>query len=86
MCLRVLFTLWLRPLGVKQAILALRHVDTELHERANTVHGVKDLVIPQYRDVQSGYFNELFQYDHMKICPFDNNITGILVIIVHFSK
>ena len=38
------------------------------------------------KKIQSGYFNELVQYDHLKICPSDSNITGILVIIDHFSK
>ena len=38
------------------------------------------------QNIQSGYFNELVQYDHLKICPSDNNNTGILVIIDHFSK
>ena len=38
------------------------------------------------KNIQSGYFNELVQYDHMKICPTDDDNTGILVIIDHFSK
>ena len=38
------------------------------------------------KNIQSGYFNELFQYDHLKICPSDNKNTGNLVIIDHFSK
>ena len=38
------------------------------------------------KNFQSGYFNELVQYDHLKICPSDDNNTGILVIIDHFSK
>ena len=38
------------------------------------------------KNIQSGYFNELVQYDHLKICPSDNNNTGILVIIDHFSE
>ena len=38
------------------------------------------------KKIQSAYFNELVQYDHLKICPSDNNNTGILVIIEHFSK
>ena len=38
------------------------------------------------KNIQSGNFNELVQYDHLKICPSDNNNTGILVIIDHFSK
>ena len=40
----------------------------------------------QLKNIQSGYFNKLVQYDHLKICPSDNNNTGILVIIDHFSK
>ena len=32
------------------------------------------------------YFNELVQYDHMKICPSDNKNTRILVINDHFSQ
>ena len=40
----------------------------------------------QQKNIQSGYFNELVQYDHLKICPSDNNNTGILVIIDHFSE
>ena len=38
------------------------------------------------KNIQSGYFNELVQYDHHKICPSDSNNTGILVITDHFSK
>ena len=38
------------------------------------------------KNIQGGYFNELVQYDHPKICPSDNNNTGILVIIDHFTK
>ena len=38
------------------------------------------------RNIQSEYFNELVQYNHLKICASDNKNTGILVIIDHFSK
>ena len=38
------------------------------------------------KNIQSRYFHELVQYDHLKICPSDINNTGILVIIDHFSK
>ena len=37
-------------------------------------------------NIQRGYFHELVQYDHMKLCPTDDGNTGILVIIDHFSK
>ena len=38
------------------------------------------------KNIQSGYFTELVQYDHLKICPSYDDNTGILVIIDHFSK
>ena len=38
------------------------------------------------KNIQSGYFIELVQYDHLKVCPSDSNNTGIQVIIDHFSK
>ena len=31
--------------------MALRDIDTELNEHAHTVHGIKDLVLAQNRDV-----------------------------------
>ena len=39
------------PSGVRDSVLALRDMDTELHEHANTVHGIKDLFLAQNRDV-----------------------------------
>ena len=39
------------PSVVRDSIMALRDIDTELHEHAHTVHGVKDLVLAQNRDV-----------------------------------
>ena len=38
------------------------------------------------KNIQSGYFNEMVQYDHLKNCASDSKNTGILVIIDHFSK
>ena len=37
------------------------------------------------KNIQSGYFNELVQIDHLKVCPSDDGNTGMLVIIDHFS-
>ena len=37
------------------------------------------------KNIQSGYFIELVQYDQMNICPSDSRNTGILVIIDHIS-
>ena len=39
------------PSGVRDSVMALHDLDTELHEHANTVHGIKDLVLAQNRDV-----------------------------------
>ena len=44
-------TLQSTPSGVRDSIMALRDIDTELHEHAHTVHGIKDLVLAQNRDV-----------------------------------
>ena len=40
------------PTHVNQAVMAIRSVSTELHEHAHRVHGIKDLVLAQNRDVQ----------------------------------
>ena len=39
------------PSGVRDSIMALKDIDTELHEHAHTVHGIEDLVLAQNRDV-----------------------------------
>ena len=39
------------PTHIKQAVMAIRSVNTELHEHTHTVHGIKDLVLAQNRDV-----------------------------------
>ena len=39
------------PTVVRQAALAIKEIDTELHEYANTVHGIKDLLLAHNRDV-----------------------------------
>ena len=41
------------PTVVRQAALAINDIDTELHEHANTVHGIKDLLLAQNRDVHA---------------------------------
>ena len=38
---------------VRQAALAIKEIDTELHKYANTVHGIKDLLLAQNRDVHN---------------------------------
>ena len=39
------------PRNIKQAVLAIRDLSTDLHKHAHTVHGIKDLVLAQNRDV-----------------------------------
>ena len=39
------------PSDVKQAVLAIKSVSTELDEHTHTKHGIKDLVLAQNRDV-----------------------------------
>ena len=39
------------PTVVRQAALAIKEIDTELYEHANTVHGIKDLLLAQNRDL-----------------------------------
>ena len=37
-------------------------------------------------NIQSGYFIELVQNNHMKVCASDNMNTGVIVTIDHFSN
>ena len=39
------------PSRIRHSVMALRDINTELHEHTNTVHGIKDLVLAQNRDV-----------------------------------
>ena len=39
------------PSGVRDSIMALRDINTELHEHAHTAHGINDLFLAQNRDV-----------------------------------
>ena len=38
------------------------------------------------KNIQSGYFNELVQCDHLQLCPSDDRNTGLLVFIDPCSK
>ena len=38
------------------------------------------------QSITSSGFNDLVQFDHMKVCKSDSGNTGLLVIIDHFSK
>ena len=53
---------------VRQAALAFKGIDTELHEHVNTVNGIKDLLFAQNRDVhllaiEKMLAQELFDHD-----------------------
>ena len=39
------------PTVVRQAALAIKEIDTELHEHANTVHDIEDLLLAHNRDL-----------------------------------
>ena len=39
------------PTASREAALAIKEIDTKLHEHAKTVHGIKDLLLAQNRDV-----------------------------------
>ena len=39
------------PHNIKQAVLAIRSLSTDLHEHAHTVDGIKDLLLAQNRDI-----------------------------------
>ena len=41
--------------------MAFRDIDTELHEHAHTLHGIKDLVLAQNRDVHVLALNKLVE-------------------------
>ena len=43
--------LQIAPTHIKQAVMAIGSVNTELHEYTHTVHGIKDLVLAQNREV-----------------------------------
>ena len=49
------------PTHIKQAVMAIRSVNTELHEHTHTVHGIKDLVLAQNRDVHVLALKKLVQ-------------------------
>ena len=65
------------PSGVKQDILAIRDLDTELHDHANTVHGVKDCVSAQNSDVQSLALNKLVQHENIDKDLFPEDVRAL---------
>ena len=62
-------TLQSTPSGVRDSIMALRDIDTELHEHAHIVHGINDLVLAQNRDVHVLALKNMVQCE-----PIDHDI------------
>ena len=53
-------TLHNAPTHIKQAVMVIRTVNTELHEHTHIIHGIKDLVLAQNRDVHLLAIKRLF--------------------------
>ena len=62
------------PSDVRDSIMALRDIDTELHEHAYTVHGIKDLVLAQNRDVHVLALKKLVKCDSIDHDIFPENV------------
>ena len=62
------------PFGVRESIMALKDIDTELHEYTHTVHGIKDLVLAQNRDVQVLALKKLVQCESIDNDVFPENV------------
>ena len=48
-------------------------------------HPAGNLCYP-LQSINSSCFNDLVQFDHVKICKSDSGNTGLLVVIYHFTK
>ena len=62
------------PGGVRESIIALKDIDTELHEHTHTVHGIKDLVLAQNRDVHVLALKKLVQCESLDNDVFPENV------------
>ena len=67
-------TLQNSPRGVRESIMALKDIDTELHEYTHTVHGIKDLVLAQNRDVHVLALKKLVQCESIDNDVFPENV------------
>ena len=79
------------PTVVTQAALAIKDIDTELHEHAHTVHGITDMLLAQLREVNvlaKSWWHKnpsimiffLTNYDKQKKDLLFNNKNGILCV------
>ena len=62
------------PGGVRESIMALKDIDTELHEHTHTVHGIKDLVLAQNRDVHVLALKKLVRCESLDNDVFPENV------------
>ena len=67
-------TLQNSPCGVRESIMALKDIDTELHEYTHIVHGIKDLVLAQNRDVHVLALKKLVQCESIDNDVFPENV------------
>ena len=67
-------TLQSTPSGVCDSIMALRDIDTELHEHAHTMHGINDWVLAQNRDVHVLTLNKLVLSESIDHDIFPENV------------
>ena len=50
--------LQIAPKNFKQAVVAIGSLSTDLHEHSHTVHGIKDIVLAQNRNIDQDIFPE----------------------------
>ena len=67
-------TLQNTPFGVRESIMALKDIDTELYEHTHNVHGIKDLVLAQNRDVHVLALKKLVQCESIDNDVFPENV------------
>ena len=53
------------PTNIKQAVLVIQDLSTDLHEHAHTIHGIKDLVLAKICDVHVLALKKLVQHENI---------------------
>ena len=62
------------PTNIKQVVLAIRDLSTEMHEHAHTVHSIKDLVLAQNHDVHVLALKKLVQCKNIVADIFPDDV------------
>ena len=65
------------PTVVRQAALAIKEINTELHEHANGVHGIKDLLLAQKRDVHVLAIKKLVAQEYINHDVFPEDLRAV---------